>query len=544
MTTVVVEESSTTVVVEDDTNAAVVSVLDREVIEAGVAGPQGPPGPEGPPGSGGSVHDFLGASHELEGLTAGHVLRATDTDAAEFQDIGDTYALIHAHPYEPTGTAAAAITTHLGATEHHARQHALNSASDHTGTIDAAQHPSIASGNLHPEYLTQAEADALYDPTGTAAAAVATHAGLADAHPGYLTPTEGDAAYARLNAANTFTTGTQAIVGDADEVQFSVRPFTGQASNLAEFLHDDGEDAFTVLTSAGSTFLNLFGTATFVAMNSYGDANFGSRWYGRKARGTRAAPTNVGSGDVLLYLLAEGWSTVAAPSGTPDFVQGGFIGFEAEGAPGAFVPVRLRFALSSSTATFEAMRITSTGDLYRLGAATTVYAMRNRAAFGDANDLFHIRQDGLMEWGAGGGSAVDVALYRSAADILQTDDQIRVNRGAFSNLAFSAQFTGATTVAPFAINAAGTHTWGDGTNTRDVTLQRHAANVLKTDDQFVAADGVQTKFLSGSGKVTAADGDFTATPADGMVAVVRNTTDGKVRLAARANGAWVTAELS
>ncbi len=72
----------------------------------------------------------------------------------------------------------------------------------------------------------------------------------------------------------------------------------------------------------------------------------------------------------------------------------------------------------------------------------------------------------------------------------------------------------------------------------DVNLYRSAANVLKTDDQLIATDGVQTKYISGAGKTTVVDGDFTATPPNGTLAVHYDTTGAKAYLSVRANGVW------
>ncbi len=82
-----------------------------------------------------------------------------------------------------------------------------------------------------------------------------------------------------------------------------------------------------------------------------------------------------------------------------------------------------------------------------------------------------------------------------------------------------------------------------GTTATDIKLYRSAANVLKTDDQFIAADGLTGKYVSAAGRVTGADADFTVAPGDGTVYVVRNSTDGKVYLTARANGAWKAIEV-
>jgi hypothetical protein len=48
---------------------------------------------------------------------------------------------------------------------------------------------------------------------------------------------------------------------------------------------------------------------------------------------------------------------------------------------------------------------------------------------------------------------------------------------------------GAETASRFFIEAVGTHQWSDGTNGADVNLYRSAANVLKTDDTFTIGTG-------------------------------------------------------
>lgn len=73
---------------------------------------------------------------------------------------------------------------------------ALNQAS---GAETLAEHEAAA--NPHPQYLTEAEGNALYDPSGAAAGLIAAHEAESDPHPQYLTEAEGDAAYDALGAA-------------------------------------------------------------------------------------------------------------------------------------------------------------------------------------------------------------------------------------------------------------------------------------------------------------------------------------------------------
>lgn len=74
-------------------------------------------------------------------------------------------------------------------------------------------------------------------------------------------------------------------------------------------------------------------------------------------------------------------------------------------------------------------------------------------------------------------------------------------------------------------------------------IYRSAADTLTTDDQFIAADGLAGKYVSAAGRVNGADTDFTVTPPNGAMYVVRNSTDSKVYLTARANGAWKAIEI-
>jgi hypothetical protein len=96
----------------------------------------------------------------------------------------------------------------------------------------------------------------------------------------------------------------------------------------------------------------------------------------------------------------------------------------------------------------------------------------------------------------------------------------------------------ADTVDRFLWKADGTTSWGPGNAAVDTNLKRAAQDVLQTDDQFIAVDGVRTKYLSGAGKTTVVDGDFTAAPGNGTVAVHYDTTGAKAYISVRANGVW------
>jgi hypothetical protein len=114
-------------------------------------------------------------------------------------------------------------------------------------------------------------------------------------------------------------------------------------------------------------------------------------------------------------------------------------------------------------------------------AGTRIVA--NKLLLADAQPSFRILGDGKIEWGNGGASAVDTNLYRFAADALATDDRFRVFRAGAGDGAYTASVT-ADAQSRLVIRADGFMTWGDGSVVGDTTLYRSAADVLKTDDNF------------------------------------------------------------
>lgn len=62
----------------------------------------------------------------------------------------------------------------------------------------------VAESDPHPQYLTQAEADALYAAAGAASTTLAAHEAAADPHPQYLTQTEADSRYLQSAGAQPF----------------------------------------------------------------------------------------------------------------------------------------------------------------------------------------------------------------------------------------------------------------------------------------------------------------------------------------------------
>lgn len=104
----------------------------------------------------------------------------------------------------------------------------------------------------------------------------------------------------------------------------------------------------------------------------------------------------------------------------------------------------------------------------------------------DANRI-QISSEGRISFGDG--STIDTNLYRGAANMLQTDDNLRV-QGEIQSVRTSSTSTAMTATASgdgvnrFLLRADGQMSWGDGTNSRDTNLYRSADNTLRTDDNF------------------------------------------------------------
>lgn len=126
----------------------------------------------------------------------------------------------------------------------------------------------------------------------------------------------------------------------------------------------------------------------------------------------------------------------------------------------------------SFTAGMNSSRAAATDDAF--GALVTA----------DAFDRYRILADGKQEWGSGSG-ARDTVLYREAANTLTTEDIFRVVRATGSENALSVRVTGDANSRILAF-ANGEIWFGDGTSTVDTKLFRSAANVLETEDSFAA----------------------------------------------------------
>lgn len=161
----------------------------------------------------------------------------------------------------------------------------------------------------------------------------------------------------------------------------------------------------------------------------------------------------------------------------------------------------------------SAANILMTDDEFWVNSASSSTKSFVAQVTGDSVQRFDVLATGKIEWGSGSG-AVDTNLYRNGTNILKTDGSLQMvdgqtidvggsssassfttKRASSTDLALSA-FVSGDTVNRFNIDAAGKHSWGaGGSSAVDVNLYRSAANVLKTDDAFVAAGGLTIKTL-------------------------------------------------
>lgn len=111
------------------------------------------------------------------------------------------------------------------------------------------------------------------------------------------------------------------------------------------------------------------------------------------------------------------------------------------------------------------------------------------AVIGDAVDRFVIRADGHLRW-SDGTNANDTNLYRSAANVLRTDDTFQAFSlgsisGSVGDVGYTA-FINGDTVNRFLINAAGDLSWGGGALSRDTVLARTGAAILTLTGALLA----------------------------------------------------------
>jgi len=128
---------------------------------------------------------------------------------------------------------------------------------------------------------------------------------------------------------------------------------------------------------------------------------------------------------------------------------------------------------------------TSNTTQLRIKRASSGLTAFDASVTGDAAMRFRVAADGALAWGDGTGAA-DIALYRIGADHLRLDDRLTLQRALVSDIALSA-YVAADTESRLAILASGEIQWSAGSGVQDTNLYRSAASLLKTDDNLLVS---------------------------------------------------------
>ncbi|ONK10371.1 hypothetical protein [Streptomyces sp. MP131-18] len=126
---------------------------------------------------------------------------------------------------------------------------------------------------------------------------------------------------------------------------------------------------------------------------------------------------------------------------------------------------------------------TDFADAAAFEAATGELALQVRVT-GDEAARLQFSADGILAWGDGTATA-DTVLYRLGEALLGTTSRLRVTRPAVESDALATR-VGEDTSSRFILSADGRMLWGSGAAGADTTLYRSDANLLATDDRFVA----------------------------------------------------------
>ena len=131
------------------------------------------------------------------------------------------------------------------------------------------------------------------------------------------------------------------------------------------------------------------------------------------------------------------------------------------------------------------------GTNFLAGTLAADHIFRARVS-GDSNPRVAIQSDGKFVWGSGAGVG-DTNLYRSAADTLKTDDAFKSALAIMARDGVAAEQVNMGNMGP---SGEAGFTFGTAA---DTNLYRSAANVLKTDDYFSSELGIQILNDAGTG---------------------------------------------
>lgn len=144
---------------------------------------------------------------------------------------------------------------------------------------------------------------------------------------------------------------------------------------------------------------------------------------------------------------------------------------------------------------------TMTGTL-ELDADTSTDVVLQAQVDADTEPRLVVRASGAIELGSGS-AAADTTLYRSAANVLRTDDTVEVVVSTSTTAALRTQASG-DTQQRLIVDASGKHTWGSGSSAGDTTLYRSGLDELKTDDSLVVGTRLAVGTTVGSDVATVA----------------------------------------
>lgn len=314
------------------------------------------------------------------------------------------------------------------------------------------------------------------------------------------------------------------------EILFADRT-TGSIGLDKSFIITNQSD-FVVRCSSGQV-LRMAAAAGTEKTIEFNNDTFGDttkrRWKVR-ANSTSETGSNAGTDFEIVRYLDDG--TVVD---SPIFVtrSNGQVTLGTSSASGVIIR---RSSASSGNPALQVQANTAGGTGIEVQTQSTTSRILQALVEGDANRRFYIDTTGQMNWGPAS-SSVDVNLYRSATDILKTDDSLHVATrltvaaGSLQTAAFYVESDGTREAGKFVSTAdgtasqatllinpsttakravdirlaadsvsrlridmsatgnSGTITFGDGT-TADVNLYRSAANKLKSDDMVIAALGI------------------------------------------------------
>lgn len=109
-------------------------------------------------------------------------------------------------------------------------------------------------------------------------------------------------------------------------------------------------------------------------------------------------------------------------------------------------------------------------------------ARNNTGGGGTWTEKVRVRDNGIIEW-SGNSTERDTNLYRASASRLKTEDEFEVGRVSPTDIALIVR-RGTDEYASFVAMADGLLQWGSGTAARDTNLYRQSANLLRTDDSL------------------------------------------------------------